>query len=143
MKKSALIVFILLFFISNAQKNEKYVRIDFSSICCGTPSEKPLMDYIEKFRQQNKWKDFEIWEETGLGDEGEYALFVGIDALKCKKKKLLISGLKSIIANFERNRNNNHDGNLLLGEDLVAKEELIKKRINLRIDLREENLKKK
>ena len=59
MRKTISILFILLFSISFAQKNEHYVRIDFSSICCGPPSEKPLMDFVEEFRQQNKLKDQE------------------------------------------------------------------------------------
>ena len=87
MKKSILFIFILLFSISSAQQNEKFVRVDFSSICCGTPSEKPLLDYTKEFSQQNKLKKFEVWLETGLGYEGEFALFIGIDELNKTKKR--------------------------------------------------------
>lgn len=129
MRKTISILFILLFSISFAQKSEKYVRIDFSSICCGPPSEETLMDFVEKFRQENKLKDFEIWMETGLGFEGEYALYIGLDPFKCKtkRKEKFISGLKNIVDDFESKRNNNQDGNIFIREELVDNEELIKK----------------
>ncbi len=129
MRKLISIFFIFLFSLAFAQKNENYIRIDFSSICCGPPSEKPLVDFIENFRKENKLKDFEIWQETGLGHEGEYALYIGIDQLKCKKKKKekFITGMKTLINTFTEKRNNNQDGHINFREDLVKKEELIKK----------------
>lgn len=129
MRKLISIFFIFLFSLAFAQKNENYIRIDFSSICCGPPSEKPLVDFIEKFRQENKLKNFEIWQETGLGYEGEYALYIGIDQLKCKKKKKekFITGMKTLINTFTEKRNNNQDGHINFREELVKKEELIKK----------------
>lgn len=127
MKKLLLFSFPLLFAISFAQKNEKYVRIDFSSICCGPPSDQPLINYLEEFRQKNKLKDFEIWLETGLGDEGEYALYIGVDRLNPKKENTFISGIKSIVNDFESSRNINQDGNIRFHDDLVKKDELIKK----------------
>ena len=120
-------MFILLFCLISAQKNEKYLRIDYSSICCGTPSEKPLMDYLKDFSQKNKLKNFEIWLETGLGLEGEFALFIGIDHLNDKQKKKLISGLKTLVVEFENKRNTNHDGNIQLNEEFVPKDAIIKK----------------
>ena len=127
MKKLLLFSFPLLFAISFAQKNEKYVRIDLSSICCGPPSDQPLINYLEEFRQKNKLKDFEIWLETGLGDEGEYALYIGVDRLNPKKENTFISGIKSIVNDFESSRNINQDGNIRFHDDLVKKDELIKK----------------
>ena len=129
MRKLISIFFIFLFSLAFAQKNENYIRIDFSSICCGPPSEKPLVDFIENFRQENKLKDFEIWQETGLGYEGEYALYIGIDQFKCKKKKKekFITGMKTLINTFTEKRNNNQDGHINFREELVKKEELIKK----------------
>lgn len=127
MKKLLLFSFPLLFAISFAQKNEKFVRIDFSSICCGPPSDQPLINYLEEFRQKNKLKDFEIWLETGLGDEGEYALYIGVDRLNPKKENTFISGIKSIVNDFESSRNINQDGNIRFHDDLVKKDELIKK----------------
>ena len=127
MKKLLLFSFPLLFAISFAQKNEKFVRIDFSSICCGPPSDQPLINYLEEFRQKNKLKDFEIWLETGLGDEGEYALYIGVDRLNPKKENTFISGIKSIVNDFESSRNINQDGNIRFHDDLVKKDELSKK----------------
>ena len=131
MKKLLLFSFPLLFAISFAQKNEKFVRIDFSSICCGPPSDQPLINYLEEFRQKNKLKDFEIWLETGLGDEGDYALYIGVDRLNPKKENTFISGIKSIVNDFESSRNINQDGNIRFHDDLVKKDELIKKQNKL------------
>ncbi len=103
------------------------MRIDFSSICCGPPSDQPFINYLEEFRQKNKLKDFEIWLETGLGDEGEYALYIGVDRLNPKKENTFISGIKSIVNDFESSRNINQDGNIRFHDDLVKKDELIKK----------------
>lgn len=128
MKKLLLLLFIFLFSVISAQKNEKYVRIDYSSICCGTPSEKPLMDYLKDFSQKNKLKSFEIWLETGLGYEGEFALFIGIDALKMKSKEKFILGLKSLVNDFESKRNINQDGNIRLSEEFFTKDFLIKRK---------------
>ena len=127
MKKSIVLILSLLFSFYSAQKNEKYVRIDFSSICCGAPSEKPFLDYTKEFSQQNKLKKFEVWLETGLGYEGEFALFIGIDELNKTKKTKFISGLKALVDDFESKRNNNQDGNIRFHDDLVKKDELIKK----------------
>lgn len=130
MKKSILFIFILLFSISSAQKNEKFVRVDFSSICCGTPSEKPLMDYTKEFSQKNKLKKFEIWLETGLGYEGEFALFIGIDNLSKKKRSKFISVLKNLVDDFESKRNKNQDGNIRLSDEFATKDQLIKRQNN-------------
>ena len=130
MKKSIVLILSLLFSFYSAQKNEKYVRIDFSSICCGTPYEKPLLDYTKEFSQQNKLKKFEVWLETGLGYEGEFALFIGIDELNKTKKTKFISGLKALVDDFESNRNINQDGNIRLSDEFVAKDQLIKRQNN-------------
>lgn len=127
MKKLILLIFIFVFTISYAQKNKNYLRIDFSSICCGPPSEKPITDYIEEFRKKNNWENFEIWQESRLGYEGEYSLFIGIDALDDRKKKIFISGLEKLISNIEKNRDINHDGNIDLRDKLLNQDELIHK----------------
>jgi len=87
MKKiiSTIAVFSCAFFF--AQKSENYIEIGYNSICCGTPSSAPVMNYIKSF--QGKKNTLEIYRQSRLGREGEYKLFIGIDALsKSKKSKV-------------------------------------------------------
>lgn len=124
MKNTFLLLFTLLFSYSFAQTNKKYVRIDFNSICCGPPSDQIILDYLGNFQKQNKLGDFEMWKETGLGREGEYALFIGLDQLNCTNKKKFISGLEKVAAHFEAKRNKNQDGIIQLQKNLIKKKEL-------------------
>ncbi|MFC6267800.1 hypothetical protein [Frigoriflavimonas asaccharolytica] len=126
MKKLIILCLILMLSFSYGQKNLKYIEVGFSSICCGTPSSQPIIDYIKNFQKQNKLKNFEIWKESGLGYEGEYALYIGIDQLNKRKKALFLTELKSISETFNKNRNNNHDGYINIGEVLISKESIIK-----------------
>ena len=128
MKKLIILFFITFLNYSYAQKNSKYIEVGFSSICCGTPSPQPLIDYIKNFQKQNKLKNFEIWKEDGLGYEGEYAMYIGIDQLKKRKKTIFLNEIKSISETFNKNRNNNQDGYINVSEDLISKENLIQKK---------------
>jgi len=70
-----LIQFVIITFIFNpiiafSQTSKNYITVGYSSICCGTPSEKPIMDYVKKFEKKNKLKPFEMFLESGLGKEG-------------------------------------------------------------------------
>jgi hypothetical protein len=59
-----------------AQKSESYLKLSYNSICCGTPSTAPVMTYIEKFQGKSKAKNIEIFRQSGLGREGEFALYL-------------------------------------------------------------------
>lgn len=93
-----------------AQKKQSYVRISYSSICCGTPSTNPVMTYVNQFQKKNKTKAFEIVRQSGLGREGEFDLYINTDQLSKTKKTKFITGLQSAIALQNKNRNENSDG---------------------------------
>lgn len=97
-------------FLVFSQTNKNYIIVDYSSICCGTPSEKPVMEFVKSFEKKNKLKSFEIFVERGLGKEGEHAFYIGTDNLSREHLKSLLDGLKKTISNQNNQRIKNRDG---------------------------------
>jgi len=87
-----------------------YVRISYSSMCCGTPSTKPVTDYLKKFEKSNHLKAFEILKQGGLGREGEFDLYIGTDKLGKKQKTAFTKGLQSVVTLQNKTRKQNSDG---------------------------------
>jgi hypothetical protein len=83
MKK--ILVLTLLFFItmnSIAQINKYRVVVKFGSMCCGVPSNKPLLDYIAAFKKKNKIKKITYDSIGPMGKEGEYDMAFTLKELK-------------------------------------------------------------
>ena len=129
-------VFSCVFFF--AQKSENYIEISYNSICCGTPSSAPVMNYINSF--QGKKNTLEIYRQSGLGREGEYKLFIGIDALSKSKKAKFIKGLEAAINSQNKSRNENSDGIVDFNSRTIIKKEKLSTLNNLTI-YKKENLK--
>lgn len=104
-----------------AQKNENYLVVGYHSICCGTPSDKPVMDYITKFRAKNKIKNFEIYRQNGLGREGEFNLYIGSDGFSKTQKVQFVNGLKAAIDAQNRMKKPNRDGDVSFNETEIIK----------------------
>ncbi len=122
------ILFTLGLFLSTfffAQKSENYLQIGYASICCGTPSDKPVMDFVGQFQKKNKIKELEVYKQSGLGREGEYNLYIGIDKLSKTQKTSFIKGLKKAIDAQNSARRENRDGIVNFNEtELVKKADL-------------------
>ena len=110
MKKgiAAVAVFCFAFFFS--QKNQKYLEVSYGSICCGPPSEKPIIGYLKEFKKKNQIKTLEILQQSGLGREGEFSLYVGIDHLTPNQKKRLMRGLMATVSNQNNQRKQDSNG---------------------------------
>ena len=121
-----------------AQKSENYIEIGYNSICCGTPSSAPVMNYIKSF--QGKKNILEIYRQSRLGREGEYKLFIGIDALSKSKKAKFIKGLEATINSQNKSRNENSDGIVDFNSRTIIKKEKLSTLNNLTI-YKKENLK--
>ncbi len=80
-----------------AQKSENYLQVGYASVCCGTPSDKPVMDYLAQFKNKNKGKSLEVYKQSGRGREGEYNLYIGTDGLSKAQKLVFIKGLKAAV----------------------------------------------
>ncbi|MET3035746.1 hypothetical protein ABXT08_06575 [Chryseobacterium sp. NRRL B-14859] len=110
MKKALLTISTFCFALFFSQKNQNYLEISYSSICCGTPSEEPVIFSLKQFEKKNRIKGMEILLQSGLGREGEFNLYVATDPLNGKQKKQLIQTLSSVIALQNGKRRQNSTG---------------------------------
>jgi hypothetical protein len=104
-----------------AQKSESYLQIGYSSICCGTPSDKPVMDFVNQFQKKNKVKELEVYKQSGLGREGEYNLYIGMDKLSRTQKTNFVKGLRTAIDSQNNSRSKNRDGIVNFSENEMVK----------------------
>jgi hypothetical protein len=81
-----------------AQKSENYLQVGYHSICCGTPSAKPVMILLNSFRKKQN-KNFEVYKQSGLGREGEFNIYIGTDTFSRTQKTKFVEGLKAAINN--------------------------------------------
>lgn len=129
MKKTFFILSLVCFGFFFAQKSENYLEISYNSICCGTPSTDPVMNYISLFQKKNKTKPFEIFRQSGLGREGEFKLFVGTDQLSPKIKTKFTAGLQDVV-----NSQNKTNSKTNKGKVDFSSSETVKKAALLNID---------
>ncbi|SHM70703.1 hypothetical protein SAMN05444360_11630 [Chryseobacterium carnipullorum] len=120
MKKALVTIslFCSVFFFS--QKNMSYLQISYGSICCGTPSTKPVTDYLKKFEKRNRIKSFEVLRHGGLGREGEFNLYIGTDRLGKKQKMAFVKGLESAVALQNKNRKKDSDGTVSFDSSVIV-----------------------
>ncbi|WP_346985677.1 hypothetical protein [Chryseobacterium sp. POE27] len=129
MKKVVLTIAIFGCTLFFGQKSENYLQIGYASVCCGTPSDKPVMDYLAKFQKQSKVKNLEIYKQSGLGREGEYNLYIGTDGLSKTQKNNFIKGLKAAVDSQNNARSKNSDGIVNFNEsEIITKADLSKAR---------------
>jgi len=129
MKKIAVTIALFSFTFFFSQKNENYFQIGYHSMCCGTPSADPVMNYVNQFKKKNKIKNFEIYRQSGLGREGEFNLYVGTDGFSKTQKSKFISSLKATIDSQNKTRNPNSGGTVSFEEtEMVKKADLSKAR---------------
>lgn len=126
MKKIILTLALSSFTFVFAQKSENYLKLSYNSICCGTPSTAPVMTYIEKFQGKSKAKNIEIFRQSGLGREGEFALYLGIDALPKSRRTKFVKGLETTVNSQNNSKKKNSDGTVYFSStELVKKGDLI------------------
>lgn len=101
---SRILFFISLIFIgisTNAQTNDSIVRypilIQFQSVCCGVPSETPLISFIKTFKRNNNIKKLTAFKIGPLGREGEYNVGFKLTELNRAQKKSFIKKLKLLV----------------------------------------------
>lgn len=121
MKKIVLTIAIFGCTLLFGQKSENYLTVGYSSVCCGTPSDKPVTDYLNQFKSKNKIKSLEVYKQTGLGREGEYNLYIGTDRLTMTQKASLIKGLKATVDAQNNARRKDSDGMVNFNEARAAK----------------------
>lgn len=133
MKKIFLIIGIFTCTFFFAQKSETFLYLDYNSMCCGTPSTNPVMTYIETFQSKNKRKPIEVYRQSGLGREGEFKLFIGIDELSKSKRQQFIKGLTETVTLQNNKRNRSSDGSVFFTPTNSLSKENLNKLNNLTI----------
>lgn len=129
MKKTAILLGIFCFTFFFSQKNQNYLQLGYASICCGTPSPDPVINYVSQFQKNNKIKPFEIYRQSGLGKEGEFNLYIGIDALSKTKKNSFIAGLKAAVSSQNMKKDKGNKGNVSFDEtQIITKADLANSR---------------
>ena len=88
-------------FSINAQTKDSIVSypivIQFQSVCCGVPSETPLISFIKNFKRNNKIKKITAFKIGPLGREGEYNVGFKLTELNRAQKKSFIKKLKLLV----------------------------------------------
>lgn len=119
------------FFFS--QKNQNYLTIGYSSVCCGPASEQPVTSYLKEFKKKNQIRSLEILIQRGLGKEGEYAIYVGTDFLTVNQRKRLVRGLNAVISNQNNNKQRPNAGNVNFDSTDITHQENLMNAKNLTI----------
>ncbi|WET50649.1 hypothetical protein PYS58_05830 [Chryseobacterium indologenes] len=112
------------FFFS--QKSQNYLKIGYTSVCCGPASEKPVISYLKEFKKKNQIRNLEILIQKELGREGEFELYVGTDFLTHNQRSRLVRGLTATISNQNNNRKQQNIGTVNFDStDITHHQELI------------------
>jgi uncharacterized protein YjhX (UPF0386 family) len=95
------ISFFFIGFITKAQTKDSIIHypivVEFQSVCCGVPSEVPLVSFLKKFKKTNKIKKIKVYKIGPLGREGEYHLGFKLTEFNRAQKKSFIKKLKQIV----------------------------------------------
>ena len=87
-------------FAQQKKKKEKSlfypVVVQFHSICCGVPSDKPLTQFITTFKKSNRISKINAIKISPMGKEGEYYLAFTLKEMDRKQKFLFRNKLKNI-----------------------------------------------
>lgn len=88
-------VFMLLAATTNAQQTDTYpVIVSFNSMCCGVPSDTPLVKMIKSFKKQYRIKQVTADKIGPMGREGEYYLAFRLKEFSKAQKIRFIQQLK-------------------------------------------------
>ncbi len=98
--KKILLVVVAIFSLASgttAQKKATYpVIISFNSVCCGVPSDAPVMKLIKSFKKQNRIRSIAADRVGPMGREGEYYLAFRLKEMSKAQKVKFIRELKRI-----------------------------------------------
>ncbi|MBL3546445.1 hypothetical protein [Chryseobacterium sp. KMC2] len=123
MKKIILTAALSCFTFFYSQKNQNYLQIGYASVCCGPPSEKPVISYLKEFKKKNQIKSLEILIQSGMGREGEFNVYVGTDYLSVNQKSRLIRGLMATVSNQNNRREQKSNGLVNFNSEITVKQQ--------------------
>ncbi len=91
----SMLTMLLLATTASAKQNDTYpVVISFNSMCCGVPSNAPVMKLVKAFKKKYKIKQVAVDSIGPLGREGEYYLAFRLKEFSKAQKIKFIQQLK-------------------------------------------------
>lgn len=98
----SLFTFMLLAVTAHAQQTDTYpVIVSFNSVCCGVPSDTPLVNMVKRFKKQYKIKQVTADKIGPMGREGEYYLAFRLKEFSKAQKIKFIQQLKRTAATMK------------------------------------------
>jgi len=111
-------IFTLTSFAQQKKTKEKSlyypVVVQFHSVCCGVPADKPLIQYITTFKKNNKIQKINAIKISPMGKEGEYYLAFPLKEMDRKQKFLFKNNLKTITDNMKDKGNASVEENMII-----------------------------
>ena len=85
-----------------AQSSTTYpVVVSFGSMCCGVPSNEPVIKLIKSFKKQYKIKQIAVYNIGPMGREGEYYLAFRLKEFSKAQKIKFVQQLKKTAATMK------------------------------------------
>ena len=99
-----LLAMLMLAATASAQQTDTYpVIVSFNSICCGVPSNAPVIKLVKAFKKQYKIKQVAVDSIGPMGREGEYYLAFRLKEFSKAQKVKFIQQLKKTAATMKDN----------------------------------------
>jgi hypothetical protein len=130
MKK--IIILSLLSFVtmsSIAQINKYRVVVKFGSMCCGVPSNKPLLDYVAAFKKKNKIKKIVCDSIGPMGKEGEYDMAFTLKELKKKQVETFVKEVTTLASTMKEQGYANVEENIDIDKASLGRATIQKKNL--------------
>ena len=116
---SAVILFFTLH--SFAQKTTYRVVVKFGSMCCGVPSNKPLLDYVATFKRKNKIKKIGCDSIGPMGKEGEYDMAFSLKELKKAQVGIFVKEITTLAATMKEQGYANVEENIEIDKASIGR----------------------
>ena len=98
----SLLAMLVLATTASAQQKDTYpVIVSFTSMCCGVPSNAPVMKLVKAFKKQYKIKQVAVDSIGPMGREGEYYLAFRLKEFNKAQKIMFIQQLKNTAATMK------------------------------------------
>ena len=130
MKKIAILT--LIFFITQssiAQTNKYRVVVKFGSMCCGVPSNKPLLNYIATFKKKNKVKKIVCDNIGPMGKEGEYDMAFTLKELNKKQIEVFVKDVTALATTMKEQGYTNVEENIEIDKASLGRASIQKKNL--------------
>jgi hypothetical protein len=127
MKTLIVLSLLLLSLNSFSQKTTYRVVIKFGSMCCGVPSNKPLLDYIAAFKKKNKIKKLTCDKIGPMGKEGEYDMAFTLKELKKTQVEIFVKEVTVLAATMKEQGYTNVEENVEIDKASIGRATIVKK----------------